>query len=644
MADSCIVCLNDLGGGAPSSPAPVVVPSTPPRVDNRDNDDAASDEPPPAPEPLSDVSSKQSIARLVPCLHAFHDDCLKPWVERANSCPVCRASFNTVELCDTVGGPAVSIYPVQNKVQEAELDPFMILEEEITDDSDSQPCVICGDNDNEDVLLLCDGCDVPSHTYCLNLDDVPAGSWYCETCQTQRTLNAVSEPPSRPNRSRQPERRTRAQQRSLRNRNQANSLQWAAVWQSVYDRLNLDLDFPFDDTEHPVTRGPILRRNRAVPTRSRRDSTRAWQRRLELAERQGNGRVFRDPATIIDEYVPRPSRPRVPRAPTPQPESVEEVRAWNAFERARELEDDPNPSRKRREPTESPSPEPTEPERKLKRPRTRRTEELAAIATQTSNGEASRSAARVQSDNPVTSGPSFLQSLLKEVEDSSNTRRNHSLGPSVHTNTPTEFHNTSGPSSPSISPASSNPSSPRLSPTSPPPLSRRRAVSPMQLSSSPASSPAPEFSPSVSPAQSQDDLNINGSPAHPDRRHHRSHRRDHIGARSNDNSPSRKLSLSVKTDVQRLVGSELKPFYQGKVITKEEYTDINRTISRKLYESVGDVATLEGDYLTELRGFANREVAKAIDLVRSKTSSSDGGVPSVPEAHVTTTSAGEEEG
>ncbi|CRG84186.1 PHD and RING finger domain-containing protein C126,07c [Talaromyces islandicus] len=633
MADTCIVCLNDLGGGDPSSPAPVVVPSVP-RLDNRDNDDV-SDEPPSAQEDAasSDAPSKQSIARLVPCLHAFHDDCLKPWVERANSCPVCRASFNTVELCDTVGGPAVSFYPVQDKVQEAELDPFMILEEEITDDSDSQPCVVCGDNDNEDVLLLCDGCDVPSHTYCLNMDEVPSGPWYCETCQTQRMLNAVSDTPSRANRSRQPERRTRAQQRSLRNRNQANSLQWAAVWQSVYDRLNLDLDFPFDDTEHPVARAPVFRQNRAVPSRrSRRDSTRAWQRRMEVAERQGNGRVFRDPTTILDEYVPRPSRPRVPRAPTPQPESVEEVRAWNAFERARELEDDPNPSRKRRLPTESPSPEPTEPERKLKRPRTRRTEELAAIATQNSNGEASRSAARVQSDN-TANGPSFLQSLLKEVEDSSHTRRNESIGPSVHTNTPTDFHNTSGPSSPSISPASSNPSSPRLSSTTPPPLSRRRAVSPMQLSSSVASSPAPEFSPSVSPAQSHDDA----SQPRPDRRHHRSYRRDHVGARSNENSPSRKnLSLSVKTDVQRLVGSELKPFYRGKVITKEEYTDINRTISRKLYESVSDVGNLEEGKLSELKGIASREVARAIDQVRDKTFST---VPSAPETRATATSA-----
>lgn len=489
----------------------------------------------------------------------------------------------------------------------------MIFEEEVTDDSDTQPCPYCGDNDNEEVLLLCDGCDVPSHTYCLGLDAVPSGSWYCDACETQRAISAVSDAPSRPPRSRRPERRTRAQQRMLRNHNQANSLQWAAVWQSVYDRLNFDLDFPFDDDQQ-LSRP----HGRVTPHRG---SHRAWQRRLEVAERQGVGRVFREPSAIIDEYVPRPSRPRVPRAPTPQPESLEEMRAWNAFERARELENDPSAARKRKEPTLSPSPEPTEPERKLKRPRTRRTEELAALATQNSNGEASRSTARLNTDS--VGGSSFLQSLLKEVEDASNSPRTDTNGPPTYVNTPNDFHNTSGPSSPSLSPASSNRSSPRLSSRSPPPHSRIRAVSPIQLSSSSIespSSPSPEFSPTVSPAQSQAD-----TPElrrRPDHRHHGQRRAE--GLRSTDVSPSRlSLPLSAKTSIQKLVGSELKPYYRRKLITKDDYTNINRTISRTLYDHVEEGVELQEDQLRELKDSAHKAVKEAIDLLQDKPPTSD---------------------
>lgn len=505
----------------------------------------------------------------------------------------------------------------------ADIDPFMIFEEEVTDDSDTQPCPFCGDNDNEDVLLLCDGCDVPSHTYCLGLDAVPSGSWYCEACETQRALNAVSDTPSRLRRSRRPERRTRAQQRLLRSHNQTNSLQWAAVWQSVYDRLNIDLDFPFDE-EQQISRS-YYAQTRASP---RRGSHRAWQRRLEVAERQGVGRTFREPSAIIDEYVPRPSRPRVPRAPTPQPESLEEMRAWNAFERARELENDPSAARKRREPTLSPSPEPTEPERKLKRPRTRRTEELAAMATQNSNGEASRSAARANAAESSSGGPSFLQSLLKEVEDaSSHSPQNDTNGSSGFVNTPNEFHSASGLSSPSLSPASSNRSSPRLSSTSPPPHSRRRAVSPVQLSpniDSP-SSPSPTFSPSVSPAQNRDESS--DLRHRPHARHHESHRQSRArSVRSNDVSPSRQnLSLSVKTDVQKLVSSALKPYYRRKAVTKEQYTEINRAISRSLYDRVDETGELQERHLRELKDSARKAVKEAVDTIRQTTSTIDSG-------------------
>jgi hypothetical protein len=84
MSDVCIVCLGDLGEGAGDPLEPVSLD-----VDGDFKDG------------LEDSSQ---IAQLLPCGHILHNNCLKPWVERANSCPICRRSFNMVELSDQVGG------------------------------------------------------------------------------------------------------------------------------------------------------------------------------------------------------------------------------------------------------------------------------------------------------------------------------------------------------------------------------------------------------------------------------------------------------------------------------------------------------------------------------------------------------------
>lgn len=98
MSETCIVCLGDLGESANELPHPVVVNVPPNDHDGRSL--RSSSQPP----HHSDSSVVEMIAHLLPCGHNLHDECLKPWVERANSCPICRQSFNLVELSIKVGG------------------------------------------------------------------------------------------------------------------------------------------------------------------------------------------------------------------------------------------------------------------------------------------------------------------------------------------------------------------------------------------------------------------------------------------------------------------------------------------------------------------------------------------------------------
>lgn len=58
---------------------------------------------PDTPEEVVDESSARGIA-LLPCGHAYHNQCLKQWLGQANSCPVCRTKFNLVERLEKVGG------------------------------------------------------------------------------------------------------------------------------------------------------------------------------------------------------------------------------------------------------------------------------------------------------------------------------------------------------------------------------------------------------------------------------------------------------------------------------------------------------------------------------------------------------------
>ena len=72
------------------------------------------------------------------------------------------------------------------------------------------------------------------------------------------------------------------------------------------------------------------------------------------------------------------------------------------------------------------------------------------------------------------------------------------------------------------------------------------------------------------------------------------------------------MSLSAKLDVQKMVSAALKPHYKSNAVSKDQYTDINRNISRMLYDKVGDTGNINGDAKETWERLACDEVPKAV--------------------------------
>ncbi|KAI4283595.1 MAG: hypothetical protein L6R35_005120 [Caloplaca aegaea] len=609
MSETCIVCLGDLGKSGnhlDRAPSPAVKLEGALETDTKSLD-------------LSAACEDDQIAHLLPCGHDLHNGCLKPWVERANSCPICRQCFNKVELSQLVGGPVISSYNVNDRTQVAEIDPSMYIDE-LDDVFEFPPCPICGDDDNEDLLLSCDGCANDYHTYCVELDDIPRGHWFCENCAMQRAIESVNSRQSSRRSHRPADRRTRAQQRRERTRVQASHSGWARVWQSVWDRLNLDLDFPFDEEEPSRSQDQRVARELS----DHRD-VRQWERRLQIAEQQGGANRFRETAAaLLDVSEIRQLRNAREKPASPEPESQEELRAWNALEKAKEIQMDPASTRKKRKsPTASPSDAgpSNEPERPLKRPRTRR---IPEVAGQTSDYPAETSSSnRKLAVAPVarSEGPSFLQSLLKEVElsaapDESGIQNRSSVLPL--------FDHSSPPySSPGASPTASNHASPRALSATPPPSLSPRSGSPLSLTSKVEPIfPRPEFSPARSP--SPDNHRVSEWRQHQSNElYHPRPNRNSLGSsppRTNEQSPPRNgMSLEAKEGVQKMVSSALKPHWHRSEISKDQFTDINRNVSRMLYDKVGDENNLKDGPRETWEKVASDEVAKAVQSLRAES-------------------------
>jgi len=77
------------------------------------------------------------------------------------------------------GRKAFEIYDVENKDQ-----PVPYQDDMFPGELTVLCCIRCGSNSDENLLLLCEGCDSPYHIYCLNppLTAIPPGHWMCPRC------------------------------------------------------------------------------------------------------------------------------------------------------------------------------------------------------------------------------------------------------------------------------------------------------------------------------------------------------------------------------------------------------------------------------------------------------------------------------
>ncbi|KAJ1617891.1 hypothetical protein T492DRAFT_473246 [Pavlovales sp. CCMP2436] len=100
-----------------------------------------------------DAMERETFAQLDSCVHRFHFDCIVKWVDRANCCPLCKATVHEIEsVCN---GKRKTVHAckdqtlaeanaaTQEENEEDELAAYMLEEEE------EVRCEVCDSSANE---------------------------------------------------------------------------------------------------------------------------------------------------------------------------------------------------------------------------------------------------------------------------------------------------------------------------------------------------------------------------------------------------------------------------------------------------------------------------------------------------------------
>jgi len=446
-------------------------------------------------------------------------------------------------------GPILRSYPVADKVQAVTYDEDVPAEDEEYDEARWR-CIICGQADQEDVLLLCDNCNDPYHSYCLDIDGIPEGDWFCPNCVNFTNIDTARHFPAPGRRARTAVQATRGRRVGRQSRRWLlQQQQWDRAWARMRDRTwdHLDADVREEESMEDV---------RGLTQRQEEERVR-WMNRLSHSTNSGAAYLR---ATRSESG--QSNRADTPPAAMSDPE---EDRAWSLFEAAKSSEEraakrarrtssrEDTPSSSRNATPRTPVRSPPMQTRKLKRPRTRRVTPpppempdsvqdsmVTPGSTSTRRPELDRRSSVVTTDSRGT----FLQGLLSNI----NRPKSPETPLDLSSLTPTAralLYGPSPPHSPSV--LAMNSTSPDSFPS---------------LSDSPASPEPP--------------------------------------SRQRSSSPS----FAQKSHIQQLVSQALKPHYRSGQLTREEFTEINKKICRKFYEFVerGEVVD------TLVAGEVDREV------------------------------------
>ncbi|CAI9764790.1 unnamed protein product [Fraxinus pennsylvanica] len=144
---------------------------------------------------LSEEGKRTVRGTLNCCSHYFCFACIMEWSKVESRCPLCKQRFSTISRtarADAGLGLRTQVITVPERDQ-----VYQPSEEErrgYLDPYENVLCIECQQGGDDALMLLCDLCDSPAHTYCVGLGhEVPEGNWYCDGCRPTALASSVAQ-------------------------------------------------------------------------------------------------------------------------------------------------------------------------------------------------------------------------------------------------------------------------------------------------------------------------------------------------------------------------------------------------------------------------------------------------------------------